>query len=542
MSNTAPCEADASRVSDRFRGGGREWLLVFAVLLVALAFRCYRLADEPLWHDETASINYLDAPSFGDFVARERPGDPAMVPLYFYIEYRLWKLTGGSVIVLRVLSVVFGMMTVVITYATARRIFGPPAALVAAGCAAVAIQQVYYSQEIRMYALYGMAGALAMYALLRVLQDGAGGTTAPTVWWAVLGLANAVMLWTHLHGLWLVLVQGAFVFVVRRKDAKTLALWTAVNGPLLVSVFLWVSTTNPESVEAHLGWIPKLFSEDTKRYLADSALSINEAVPGSAAQPGAYLAADPPPRWDESLHLPTVAKILIGVLWITLTSTVTLRTLRKRRQLRACARVSEGDRAHAERLGTDLGLMLTWLVAPAAILIFLSLVWRPTFLPRYALPSTVALYVLMGGAVALMGTGRWQWVIGCLLVGLYAYDTTAFGLPRRPNLREAMTIVDGQPYTEGDMVLVHPSTNRGPARYYSGLPDSAIQSYGKWEDLPDKALEVANAGRHAWVLVGSQMGTPPDPGPGLRERGLNFEYKAVPGAFMLRVYHVMPNK
>ena len=529
MSNTAPCEADASRVSERFRVGGREWLLVFAVLLVALAFRCYRLADEPLWHDETASINYLDAPSFGDFVARERPGDPAMVPLYFYLEYRVWKLTGGSVIVLRVLSVVFGMMTVVITYATARRIFGAPAALTAAGCAAVAIQQVYYSQEIRMYALYAMAGALAIYALLRVLRGD------HSVWWAVLGMANAVMLWTHLHGLWLVLVQGAFVFVVRRKDAKTLALWTAVNGPLLVSVFLWVSTTNPESVEAHLGWIPKLFSEDTKRYLADSGLSIKEAPAGTAAQPGDYLAADPPVRWDKSLHLPTVAKILIAVLWITLTSSVTVRSLRKRRQL-----VSEGDRAHAERLGTDLGLMLTWLVAPAAILIFLSLVWRPTFLPRYALPSTVALYVLMGGAVAQIRTGRWRWVVGSLLVGLYAYDTTAFGLPHRPNLREAMGIVDGQPYTEGDMVLVNLSTNRGPACYYSGLPDSAIQTCGKWEDMADKAMEVANAGHHAWVLVGAQMGTPPDPGPQLRERGLNFEYKAVPGAFMLRIYHVMP--
>jgi 4-amino-4-deoxy-L-arabinose transferase-like glycosyltransferase len=511
------------------RLGGGELLLLFAVLLAAVAFRCYRLADEPLWHDETASINYLDAPSFGAFVTAERPGDPAMVPLYFFLEYQCWKLTGGSVMALRIMSVIFGMVTVLITYATARRIFGPPAALTAGGCAAVAIQQVYYSQEIRMYALFAMAAALAMYGLLRILRGD------HSVWWAVLGIANAVMLWTHLHGVWLVMVQGAFVFVVRLKDPKTLALWVAVHGPLLLSVFMWISTTDPEHVNARLGWIPGLFSDGAKKFIADSALSVTDGSPSAASPDRAYLAANPPRRWDESLYLPTAAKILVAVLWISLTSTVTARTLRKRKRLRA-----EGNPARAKVLGTDLGLMLMWWVAPAAILIFLSVVWRPTALPRYVLHSTVALYVLMGGAVALMRSRRWQWVIGCLLVGLYAYDTAAFGLPRRPSLRDAMAIVEREPFNEGDIVLVHPSGYGGPARYYGTPPDSAIKSYRKWEDMPDKAFEVASAGHHAWLLVGALMGTPPDPGPQLQDRGLEFKYEVVPGAFMLRVYHVLP--
>jgi len=357
------------------------------------------------------------------------------------------------------------------------------------------------------------------------------------VCWVVLVMGNAVMLWAQLVGVWLVMVEGAFVFVMRRRDFKTVALWTAINGPLLLSIFMWISTTNPENVQARLGWIPKIFSDSTKRYLADSAFAVKETPAGTAAESRDYLSADPPLRWDESLHLPTAAKTVLAVLWVALPATVALRTLRKRKQL-----LSEGNRAGAERLGTDVGLMLAWLVGPGAILIFLSFVWRPTALPRYALHSTVALYVLMGGAVVLMRSRRWQWVLACLVVGLYAYDTFDFGLPRRPNLREAMAIVDSHPYTEGDMVLITPSGNGGPGRYYSGLPDTAIKSYRNWEDMPDKALEVANAGHHAWLVVGALMGTPPDPGPRLHERGLNFDYQAVPGAFMLRVYHVMPKK
>ena len=103
-----------------------------------------------------------------------------------------------------------------------------------------------------------------------------------------------------------------------------------------------------------------------------------------------------------------------------------------------------------------------------------------------------------------------------------------------------MAVVHREPFNEGDIVLIHPSGYGGPARYYGAPPDSAIRSYRKWEEMPDKALEVAEAGHHAWLLVGSLMGTPPDPGPQLHERGLEFEYEVVPGAFMLRVYHVLP--
>jgi len=330
MSEGAECGRVTS-IGGRSRIGGGEIVLFLAIILTALAFRCYKLAEEPLWHDETASINYLDEPSFGAFVAEERPGDPAMVPLYFYLEYQCWKLTGGSVMALRVMSVLFGMVTVLVTYALARRIFGPPAALTAGGCAAVAIQQVYYSQEIRMYALFAMAAAVAMYGLLRILRGD------HSLWWAVLGIANAVMLWTHLHGVWLVLVQGAFVFAVRRKVLKTLSLWAAVHGPLLLSVFMWISTTDPEHVNAHLGWIPSIFSDGAKEFIADSALSVTDGSPSAASPDRAYLAANPPRRWDESLYLPTATKILVAVLWLTLTTTARMmlapsRVLRKSRR------------------------------------------------------------------------------------------------------------------------------------------------------------------------------------------------------------------
>ena len=263
----------------------RHWAVLALILALAVAFRCYRLRDESLWHDETASILHMDAGSLPEFIAQERLGDPAMVPFYFVLEYFCWHATNGSIIACRLMSIAFGIGAIVLLYGMTRRLFGNFAALVAAGCAAVAIQNVYYSQEIRMYALYLFAAMAAMDALHRILD---GGRPA---WWLVYGLANAVMVWTHLYGVWLLFAQGLFFLIVRWTHFRALALWGAVHGPIVISVALWVATMDQARIERNLGWIPGIRSEETAQYLGESALSLPDKRP----------AQDPEPRLDETL-------------------------------------------------------------------------------------------------------------------------------------------------------------------------------------------------------------------------------------------------
>jgi len=495
----------------------RHWAVLALILALAVAFRCYRLRDESLWHDETASILHMDAGSLPEFIAQERLGDPAMVPFYFVLEYFCWHATNGSIIACRLMSIAFGIGAIVLLYGMTRRLFGNFAALVAAGCAAVAIQNVYYSQEIRMYALYLFAAMAAMDALHRILD---GGRPA---WWLVYGLANAVMVWTHLYGVWLLFAQGLFFLIVRWTHFRALALWGAVHGPIVISVALWVATMDQARIERNLGWIPGIRSEETAQYLGESALSLPDKRP----------AQDPEPRLDETLRLPLAAKVLIGVAWVALPVWAGIATLRARRELLAANR--EEDALCRAR---DFALAAVWLAVPALVLLILTLVWRPTFLPRYVLPSTLALYMLLGAGIAAMPGSRLPIACAIGLLALYAYDTMCFGVPHRPDMRQAMAVVMREPLAEDARLVVHPSGYLGPAKFYSGLPDDSLVRMRTWDEIPGTVEGLVREGRPVWIVVGALQGTPPNIGPFLEERGYPFDYHYFPGMFPMRLYRV----
>ncbi|MCP4641200.1 MAG: hypothetical protein GY851_12235 [bacterium] len=488
-----------------------------AILVLAVGVRCYRLGDESLWHDETASIQYMDAPSLAKFIELERPGDPAMVPLYFTLEYYVWRAVPSPILVCRLMSILFGVATIAVLHAAGRRMFGRAAGLTAAGCAAVAIQQVYYSQEIRMYAIYLFGATLAMYALLRILEGGRRG------WWVVHLAGNAMMVWSHLFGVWLLVAQGLIVLVAHRRNLKMVVGWGLIQMLVVAPAALWVLSIDRDRIEDNLNWIPTLDSDMVREFLTSSALSVTDHVPAS----------DPEPRWDEALNLPTVAKVLIAVAWLVLVPLTVKRKLRERRRL-----MEDGRGDDARKVGVNLGMVLAWLVVPSVILLALTFTWRPSFLPRYVLHSTMALYLLMGAAVASMKRAGVRWAVALVLIGSYAYDMAAFGLPRRPDMGTAMALVIQEAKPETTKVLVHPSGYQGPARFYTDLPEDGIKTCKDWRNMPDRAKKLAQNGKDCWLIVGALQGTPPNLAPLLDEKGLAYEYTHVAGAFPLRVYQV----
>jgi len=186
----------------------------------------------------------------------------------------------------------------------------------------------------------------------------------------------------------------------------------------------------------------------------------------------------------------------------------------------------------------DFMLAFVWLAAPALILLFLTLVWRPTFLPRYVFPSTLALYMLLGAGLAAVPGRRLRTVCAIAFIALYAYDTLSFGMPRRPDMRRAMDVVTRQPFEENGQLLVHPPGYTGPAKFYNQLPDAALVRMPEWREIPEKVDALAREGRPAWIVIGALQGVPPDVGPFLEEGGHAFDYHYFPGMFPVRLYHV----
>src|SRR5690606_15625027 len=89
-------------------------------------------------------------------------------PLY-YISLHGWMLVAGeSVVAIRLLSALCGILTIPLTYRIARLLTEKPVAILAAAWIAVAQLLMRYGQEARMYALLTLAATVAIYAALRL--------------------------------------------------------------------------------------------------------------------------------------------------------------------------------------------------------------------------------------------------------------------------------------------------------------------------------------------------------------------------------------
>ncbi len=143
----------------------RSILILFAILLLALALRLVSLGDHSLWYDEAFSVlfaqNDLATMLSGTVNAVEHP-------LLYYLTLSGWmQMLGSSTFAVRLLSVVTGVLTVGAVYWVARDLFDPRTGLAAAFITTIAPFHVQYSQEARMYSLLALLLLLATYCFLR---------------------------------------------------------------------------------------------------------------------------------------------------------------------------------------------------------------------------------------------------------------------------------------------------------------------------------------------------------------------------------------
>jgi uncharacterized membrane protein len=150
---------------------------ITAVLWLAFLLRMVGLNGRYLWYDEAFAILYAEKPFstmlYGT-VAQSPSGAAADVhPLLYYTLLHGWmQLAGQSLLAVRMLSVLLGVLMVAVVYQVATMLFEARVGLAAAVLTAVSPFAVYYAQETRMYALLGLASAWAVWAFVRGWQNG----------------------------------------------------------------------------------------------------------------------------------------------------------------------------------------------------------------------------------------------------------------------------------------------------------------------------------------------------------------------------------
>jgi 4-amino-4-deoxy-L-arabinose transferase-like glycosyltransferase len=362
--------------------------ILFLVTAAGLALRMYRLVWQGAWYDEAYSMTLANL-SLHDMPAKLilEPGHP---PLYSFVLHAVFQVAGFGDMQARLVSVVFGTLTILTTYALARYLYNASAGLMAAVLVAVSQLAVMYSQETRDYAMGLCLVSVALYFYVKAMRE--HNLSA----WCVFVLTAILMVYTHYCAALTAACLFAHGWLFRRRFAIPASwfLWGAFAIgvsyiPWLTSGVVYTILHNPISKPMSQ---PPWFAAHWYSIIQDLNRFNNGAIRGPL---------DPAPLGSYAFGLLFVFPALLA-----------LRPLIDRGSGHAVETWSNRDSA--------LLLTVVWLV-PQLIMLVIAF-WGIRFDVRYTLFCLVPYYALVAGGLASLPRSvlRWSWLAVIVLYSALA--------------------------------------------------------------------------------------------------------------------------
>ncbi|MBC7223796.1 MAG: glycosyltransferase family 39 protein, partial [Anaerolineae bacterium] len=440
---------------------------LFAILLIALALRLWRLGADSLWYDETVTL-FIAQEDLARLTAHTA-GD-IHPPLYYYLQHFWLRLAGAGEFSAAFVSCFFGVLLVALVYRLARDLTGQePLALLAGLLVALSPYHLWYSQEVRMYTLgasLGLVAALALWRWWRAVQAPEGSLGAR--WLAGYALAAALGLYTLYYFAFLLAFLGlwglAMAWRAGRPGAhrwRVVLAWCGAQATALTLFGPWLPIAFRQATVPPVP--PWRSFTPLAQVLRDSwtALSVGQSLPPRLAWP--WLA---------------VAALLVA--W----------------GLASLARAGKGWEAFF--LGGYVAFPLAVIYAAS----YATPLFHPRYLFTYAPPFSI---LLAAGLTRLRRWGRWlQVAVLVALLGGYAWSAWRFAtLPdyRADDHRGAVRYLEAR-LAPGDAVLVNAGYAYTALEVYRQEP---VAWRGRLVAYPQKPTPA-----EGWVLLqtGSIGGAP----------------------------------
>jgi mannosyltransferase len=203
----------------------RYGLLFAGILLLALLLRVGNLGGRPFWYDEAFAQLYAELPlskMLAGTVTTENGAAADVHPVFYYSLLHIWMtVAGAGPFAVRLLSALLGVGGVAMGILLGAALFDRRTGLIWGLLIAFSPFHLYYSQELRMYALLGFAALSSLYFFVRAWQ--AGG------WWrwGLFSLCGAVTMYAHNLGALFIAGIGLWVLWVWWRERRPVR-----SGPL----------------------------------------------------------------------------------------------------------------------------------------------------------------------------------------------------------------------------------------------------------------------------------------------------------------------
>lgn len=273
-------------------------VLAGGILLLGAFLRFYQLGAESLWLDEGVSVRIA---GFDPARIIQRAESDPTPPLYYLLLHYWISIFGDSDFSVRALSAIPGSLAVYVMYRVGDLMFNRATGLMAALILALSSYHVFYSQEARVYSILCLLALTSFYFFVRLLREGANRRFAVACYLA----STILLMYAHVYGLFLVIVQNVYVFAAhltsRGRTAPGFKTWISFQAGLALLyvpgiLFLLEQILRPQGrawvEEPTLVWLAELLPIYSGSlplaflFAAFAAVAIAEGLVASARRTG----------------------------------------------------------------------------------------------------------------------------------------------------------------------------------------------------------------------------------------------------------------
>jgi uncharacterized membrane protein len=223
--------------------------VVTALLIVGIVLRLPLLSNG-LWRDEGYTYFEISAPSLHEMFGRIRLTETN--PPLFYLLLRAWShIFGFGELALKIFPMIWSTAALLVTYRLARVCASRGTALAALFLVATSYRAIWFSTEVRPYAMEQCCMAICLLLYVRAVF---GGSVRALVMWAI---SASVVIFTQYTGILLIasLILGTVLFrkaiVLDSKRIGIAYLFVALSFVLWMPIFV-------QQIHAGTPWFTKL--------------------------------------------------------------------------------------------------------------------------------------------------------------------------------------------------------------------------------------------------------------------------------------------
>lgn len=478
-------------------------MVALCIIFMGILLRVYTLSSQSIWYDEFLCVEHLDENTWSGYCEEFRVLDPYLPPLYHGILYWWTRLVGTNIMVMRVPSLFFGLLSLYLMWILGKSLMGSHYSLYSLALFAFSPQQIYHAQGIRCYSLVVLLGLMSAFTFLRMLRDNRW------LWWLANAVFNVLLLWTHWVSILLIAAWGLGILLWLRYPKKIIV-WGMLQVLMVCPLILFILNTiqihvNGQGGSGKASFLQILVPVLAFPFLKDS-LDVVSALPSNFAVKMGYATSFE----YYSKFIVSGASLVLALLFLTVVVASSFFGIRKafrgNRDLddgsgEAPMRV-QGDDSNAISLIDSLPYLLLWFLVPSLLLLVPAYMIDPVaVLPRYTVFVAPSLYLLTALHLKRMRPGRRTFCLGlCILLCMISLGISTILFSVRGNYlgvgQTIRTNYDGRPIAAiGDMGNLEKIIACN-----ADLPEDTIVRVTSVDEISAWLSEAAANDRKAWLI------------------------------------------